>query len=351
MAILAIPFFKHKLWDEATPPIATESSSREPECFTKSLPRKSCGIQPLYPEDCVVDIVFVHGLTGNRDSKWTAGDATEPWPEILLPSILSTAQVLAFGYDAYMADWRGVVSQNRISHHSWDLLTALASYRENDAQMNTVTSRQRSERHLQSILRSNLAIIFLGTPPRGAGIARWAELLSQFNGLMNQTNSEIVDILRRDSEVLPRIQDSFHTMIVARRTERQPLIKVSFFYEEPPLPGVGLAVPYDSAILPGYIPIGIRSIHMDMTKFASTDDPQSVAICGELRWWMRDMDAAETLRGICVFGAILTLASSLALPTSRERGIVNTRAGKMKKVEGNYFEAKGDQNFGMIPPE
>jgi hypothetical protein len=36
---------------------------------------------------------------------------------------------------------------------------------------------------------------------------------------------------------------------------------------------VGQVVPQDSAILPGYIPIGIRGNHMDMTKFASVDDP------------------------------------------------------------------------------
>ena len=31
-----------------------------------------------------------------------------------------------------MADWRGIVSKNRIGNHSWNLLTALATYREDD---------------------------------------------------------------------------------------------------------------------------------------------------------------------------------------------------------------------------
>jgi len=46
-------------------------------------------------------------------------------------------------------------------------------------------------------------------------------------------------------------------------------------------------VPQDSAILPGYIPIGIRGNHMDMTKFSSTDDAGFIAVCGELRRWMK----------------------------------------------------------------
>lgn len=39
-------------------------------------------------------------------------------------------------------------------------------------------------------------------------------------------------------------------------------------------------VPSRSAILPGYIPIGIRSNHMDMTKFEDRDDPAFVAVTG-----------------------------------------------------------------------
>ena len=103
-----------------------------------------------------------------------------------------------------------------------------------------VTSRQRQERHLQNILRSTRGIIFLGTPHHGAGLARWAELLSRSIGLVKQTNSKIVEVLKRDSEVLARIQDGFHTMVMARSKEGLPPIEITCFYEELPLQGVGL---------------------------------------------------------------------------------------------------------------
>ena len=48
-------------------------------------------------------------------------------------------------------------------------------------------------------------------------------------------------------------------------------------------------MPQDSAILPGYIPIGIRANHIDMTKFDSTDDAGFLAICGELRRWIKEI--------------------------------------------------------------
>ena len=58
--------------------------------------------------------------------------------------------------------------------------------------------------------------------------------------MVKQTNSEIVEVLRRDSEVLARIQDQFHTMIIARSKEEIGLIEICCFFEELPLPGVGL---------------------------------------------------------------------------------------------------------------
>lgn len=57
---------------------------------------------------------------------------------------------------------------------------------------------------------------------------------------MKQTNSKIVQVLRQDSEVLARIQDSFHTMVMARSKEGLPPIEITCFYEELPLLGVGV---------------------------------------------------------------------------------------------------------------
>lgn len=110
---------------------------------TSSAPRKTFpyGIKTLHsPENGTIDVVFVHGLTGNRDKTWTAQDASEPWPKTLLPSRLPTARILTFGYDTYVADWRGVVSQNRITNHTWNLLTSLALHREDDDTVGSVSA-------------------------------------------------------------------------------------------------------------------------------------------------------------------------------------------------------------------
>lgn len=84
-----------------------------------------------------------------------------------------------------------------------------------------VTAKDRPT-HIRNILRSTRGIVFLGTPHHGAGLARWAELLARHLGIVKQTNHNIVDVLRRDSEVLARIQDSFHTMVRAHIEEGRP---------------------------------------------------------------------------------------------------------------------------------
>ena len=52
-------------------------------------------------------------------------------------------------------------------------------------------------------------------------------------------------------------------------------------------------MPQDSAILPGYILIGIRENHMGMTKFVDADDPGFVAVSGELRRWVKEISATD----------------------------------------------------------
>jgi hypothetical protein len=82
--------------------------------------------------------------------------------------------------------------------------------------------------------------MFLGTPHHGAGLAQWAESLATSIGLLKQTNAQILAVLASDSEVLARIQDSFHTMIRSQVQDGHPLIEITCFYEELPLPGVGV---------------------------------------------------------------------------------------------------------------
>ncbi len=115
--------------EEAQIPKPSKSSGR------KTFP---IGIKQLHnPDSPVVDLVFVHGLTGHREKTWTAGGTSSgPWPQALLPRKIADARILTFGYDAGVTDLRGMVSNNRIGNHAKNLLAALATHREDDGTNN-----------------------------------------------------------------------------------------------------------------------------------------------------------------------------------------------------------------------
>ncbi|KAL2836458.1 hypothetical protein BJY01DRAFT_221982 [Aspergillus pseudoustus] len=256
----------------------------------------------------VVDIVFVHGLTGDRERTWTVSDTTALWPEILLPSAIPNARVLAFGYDTNVPDWITMVSVSRVGNHAMNLSTALASFRDQDDTKNRpiifvchslggivfqdaiTTCQHYPEAHIRSVAQSISGIIFLGTPHSRSEITHAVENLARSIGLLNQTNPDILSFLERESEALAKIQNSFHAFIRLRLVSKGEAIQMTSFYEELPLPGIGLVVPMQAAIIPGYPSIGIRASHITMTKFASCNDPGFVAVVGELRRWIQQIE-------------------------------------------------------------
>ena len=58
--------------------------------------------------------------------------------------------------------------------------------------------------------------------------------------MLKQTNPQIVAVLEDDSEILARIQDGFHVMIRSRAQDGLPPIEITCFFEELPLPVVGI---------------------------------------------------------------------------------------------------------------
>ena len=87
------------------------------------------GVKVLH--DCpsaTVDICFVHGLTGDRESTWTARGHSTPWPQRLLPPNLPQARIITYGYDAYITR-KSVASSNRLVDHATNLLNDLTDDR------------------------------------------------------------------------------------------------------------------------------------------------------------------------------------------------------------------------------
>lgn len=81
-------------------------------------------------ENARVDVILVHGLTGNRENTWTDKNSGVFWPEKLLPDDLPKARIFTYGYDADILHFWEMSSQSRIGNHAQTLLNTLSQVRE-----------------------------------------------------------------------------------------------------------------------------------------------------------------------------------------------------------------------------
>ncbi|KXH63433.1 hypothetical protein CSAL01_04547 [Colletotrichum salicis] len=260
------------------------------------------GVKVLHGcHDATVDVCFVHGLTGNRDSTWTASGQAKPWPETLLPPKLSRARILTYGYDAYIVQ-KSVASTNGLIDHATNLLNDLATDRAcSDASSRPLVfvahslgglvckeaillSRNNPEPHLRGIFDYTKGIVFLGTPHRGSWMADWARIPASALGIVKSINKSLLKILETDDKYLQSVQDRFWLMVREQQKAGRAL-EVTCFFEELPLPGVGKVVSKDSATLESYNAISIHANHSNMAKFSSVNDNGFKRLLGELVRW------------------------------------------------------------------
>lgn len=251
--------------------------------------------------DATVDICFIHGLTGDRNSSWTAPGQPTPWPKTLLPSRLPKARIVTYGYDAYVVR-KSVASKNRLIDHATnlihDLTTDRASCHASSRPIIFVAhslgglvckeaillSRHSPELHLRAVFDCVIGIIFMSTPHRGAWMADWSRIPAMALGLAKSTNISLLTVLQTDDQFLESIQIGFWSMMrELQRTGKS--LEATCFFEELPLPVFGKVVSKDSATLEGYSSISIHANHRDMVRFGSADDNGFKRLLGELIRW------------------------------------------------------------------
>ncbi|KAK4113214.1 hypothetical protein N656DRAFT_789252 [Canariomyces notabilis] len=290
-----------------TPSNPPSDANTDPSPFeSPPIPSFPDGVKVLHDcPDAAVDICFVHGLTGNRESTWTARGQSAPWPKTLLPSKLSGARILTYGYDAYIVR-KAVAGSNRLIDHATNLLNDLTTDRVccNASsrpiifvvhslgglvcKQAVLLSRNNPETHLRGIFDCTIGIAFIGTPHRGAWMADWGKISASALGLVKSVNKSLFEILQTDNQALELIQANFWSMIRERQKAGQPP-EVTCFVEELPLPRVGRVVSKESATLEGYNSITIHANHRDMVRFASAEENGFKRLLGELVRWERQV--------------------------------------------------------------
>ncbi|KAI1629845.1 hypothetical protein EDD37DRAFT_671616 [Exophiala viscosa] len=260
------------------------------------------GIKLWYdPPDACVDICFVHGLTGNRDSTWTADGEEEPWPKILLANKLNRARIITWGYDAYVVRI-STASQNKLLDHATNPVRDITDHRSDNTSSRplyfiahslgglackraVLLSRHNADLHFRSVFDTTRGILFLGTPHSGSWLADWSRIPANALGLFKSSNVSLLETLKTDNQLLHDLQRDFMNMVREMDRPQGPL-QVACFFEELGTKGAGIIVTKESATFPGYDPASIHANHRDMVKFASEDDNGFKRVLGDVRRWI-----------------------------------------------------------------
>ena len=218
------------------------------------------GIKVLHDggSEACVDIVFVHGLTGNAYDTWLHKATRVHWPRDLLKQDLEDIRVLSFGYDADIVNMWNPASNSRLSSHAENLVSHLVRKRERTetetrkilfvahslgglvTECALAISRQTAEEHLRQIERCTVGIAFLGVPHYGAKIASWGKYATQMLGVLKRANKEILAVMTPGSEMLRKVENDFRNILRVRKDEGSE-ISVTCFYEELPVIQIGEA--------------------------------------------------------------------------------------------------------------
>ncbi|KXX73079.1 Protein SERAC1 [Madurella mycetomatis] len=287
-----------------TPPNPPSPAITDPgPSESHQIPSFPDGVKILHDcSDATVDVCFVHGLTGNRESTWTARGQSAPWPQTLLPSKLNRARILTYGYDAYMVR-KGVSGLNRLIDHATNLLNDLTTDRSSSnassrplifvvhslgglvCKKAILLSRNNPEAHLHDIFNCTRGIAFMGTPHKGSRIADWVHIPADAIGFFKSTNKSLLEILEKDNQLLESIQVDFWSMVRGLREDGRRF-EITCFFEELPVIRDLKVVSKDSATLEGYTSFSIHANHRDMAKFASADENGFKRLLGELARWV-----------------------------------------------------------------
>jgi protein SERAC1 len=295
------------------PPASDDSSLTTPPSkpnvqVTEPFPR---GVKDWVEcDDAEVDICFIHGLTGNRDSTWTTKGQAEPWPKTLLPAELpnTKASIFTYGYDAYIVRL-GHASSNRLTNHAMNFLQIVTLDREKKNASNRplvivahslgglvtkqaiLNSKDSPEKNLRNMYNMTKGIIFMGTPHTGSWMANWSKIPADILGILKSANTDLLRVLQTNDELLNKLNRDFLYLLRTLREGPQDERKINVvcFFEEIGYPKIGHIVSEASATFASDPPISVHANHSDMVKFATASDAGFQSFAGQLRRWMDEI--------------------------------------------------------------
>lgn len=227
-----------------------------------------------------LDIVFVHGLGGDREGTWQSSPETF-WPKWLAASFVD-CRVYSFGYNstkfasfftgegASLQDIASIFADAMLSrdHAAPAVLFVCHSLGGLVAKQVIRRCTESADSDYQELGRSVVGLAFLGTPHTGAGAA------SALDHLVSRFLSKQVKQLTHGADTLLELNDAFRTS-----ASRQSLSVVSYYETEKT---AGIHVVDKVSANPGVLgsePVAVQSDHLNICKPASREAPVYKSIC------------------------------------------------------------------------
>ncbi|RYO22803.1 hypothetical protein AA0113_g12761 [Alternaria arborescens] len=252
----------------------------------------------------VIDIVAVHGLNGQCEKTWTAGNGIDSvnWLRDLLPHDLPNARILSWGYDANTHS-SSRVSCQYLFDHARTLVSDLCLERQitetskrpiifvahslggiivKSALIHSDAARRGALEEHRAVKLSTYGILFMGTPHQGGSGVALGKLMVNVASVFVAADDRLLQHLERDSEWLQQQLGQYGPI------SSDFVTKFAFEeYKTPTVLGKSImVVPRASAVVPGAAdgePIAIHADHINMVKFESKSDPGYKTVSGHLR--------------------------------------------------------------------
>ncbi|KAI0113988.1 hypothetical protein GGR51DRAFT_578246 [Nemania sp. FL0031] len=305
-----------------------------------------------------VDIIFVHGLGGDRIKTWACGGQPDGklWPRDLLPIDCPTARILSFGYNADFAKFypapEPIAPELTIDDYSTSLLEALKTLRgETQSERpiifvahsmgglvvtNALSRPHGTDVAKQGIADCTIGILFLGTPFKGSPKADYASILLAIVSCFLPTQPASIKDLRTRSQKLLAINIAFAKFLEGRhRSKGKPHLELACFFEELPLNTMtGLIVPRESATWLGQDAQSIQANHVDMCRFEDSLGSGYKSVAGKLSQWVKDIEKNKTSgRGGGVDGIVAKSIGAI-MGEVNNRGVTNQQGLVMGNAYG-----------------
>lgn len=265
-------------------------------------------------EKAEVDIVFVHGLRGGRESTWTKDGVV--WPKELLSKDIPKSRILSFGYDSRVVHSdTAEVTQGSLLDDARQLCNLLDDARKQTstadhpiivighslgglvlAQVVYGGNRASEGDCIHSIAQHIKGMIFLGTPFFGSKIAGWGEIVRRIYSLVQKTDQNTLKNLKLDSEELKDLRLGFPE-VIRKRNQTPSKVAVVFFFEKKMTYKVWV-VKEEDASYPGVGEIlPMQANHLDICKFDDAEDDGYKQVRAKIKQAMVATDVTEASTG------------------------------------------------------